>query len=156
LTQSKRLPLAWDALGVATPTWRSLLPETCDPRDADWRDQPGWVLKPALGRVGDMVGLQGATSPQDWRAIRSAVRWHAPHWVAQRRFESQPVHVDREPWHVCLGICTIDGRAAGIYGRAAPQPLINHSARDVAVLLSAAETVPATQPPPHYDSLRAV
>ena len=31
-TQSKRLPLVWDKLGVDVPAWRRLLPETADPR----------------------------------------------------------------------------------------------------------------------------
>ena len=49
LTESKRFPLAWDAgrrrglfgaerpaCGTPMPTWRQLLPETRDPRDAPW------------------------------------------------------------------------------------------------------------------------
>ena len=35
----------------------------------------------------------------------------------------------------CLGVYTIDGRAAGIYGRIAPKPFIDYAAVDVAVLV---------------------
>ena len=52
LTQSKRFPLVWDRLVTGLPTWRRLLPETRDPREVGWRRDEGWVLKPALGRVG--------------------------------------------------------------------------------------------------------
>jgi hypothetical protein len=34
-----------------------------------------------------------------------------------------------------LGVYTVDGRAAGVYGRVAPTSLINSRAQDVAVLL---------------------
>ena len=44
-----------------------------------------------------------------------------------------PLVVGDEHWHLCFGVYVIDGRAAGIYGRMATQPLINHTARDVAV-----------------------
>jgi hypothetical protein len=37
----------------------------------------------------------------------------------------------------CLGVYTIDGRAAGIFGRMAPSPLINMTAIEVAVLQNA-------------------
>jgi hypothetical protein len=150
------MPLVWDELQLAIPTWRRLLPETRDPRAVDWHVDLDWVIKPALGRVGDMVGVHGATAAEDWRAIRRSVRWHPQHWVAQRQFESLPVLVDGEPWHICLGVYTIDGHAAGIYGRAARQPLINHLACDVAVLLADPETTTACGPHPYDDSLQAV
>ena len=53
LSQSKRLPLVWKQLGVPVPAWRSALPATRDPRDAPWRTDEGWLLKPAFGRVGE-------------------------------------------------------------------------------------------------------
>ena len=61
LTQSKRFPLVWDALATPLPTWRRLLPETRDPRAV--RETPGdpWVLKPALGRIGEDIALPGVT-----------------------------------------------------------------------------------------------
>jgi glutathionylspermidine synthase len=135
LTQSKRFPLVWDHLRTALPTWRRLLPETRDPRDAGWRKDAGWVLKPALGRVGDMVGLAGATGDKEWKLIRKDVRGYPGTWVAQRRFAAEPLRTAEGDVYPCIGIYTVDGRAAGAYGRAARRPLIDHLAQDVAVLI---------------------
>ncbi|HRZ44646.1 MAG TPA: glutathionylspermidine synthase family protein [Candidatus Paceibacterota bacterium] len=135
LTQSKRWPLVMDDLGIKAPTWQRLLPETRDPRDVDPGLDSDWVLKPALGRVGELVGIAGVTAARDWRAIRRGVRWGARHWVAQKRFIPLSVRVDGQPWHICLGVYVIDGQAAGIYGRVAARPLIDHAARDAAVLV---------------------
>lgn len=139
MTQSKRLPLVWDKLGVNTRTWQQLLPETRAPSEVDWKADDNWVVKPALGRVGDAIGLRGVTPAREWKAIAKSVRWFGRHWVAQRRFSSTAIFVDDQPWHVCLGVYTIDGVASGIYGRVSPQPLINHLARDLAVLVDAPE-----------------
>ena len=142
LTQSKRFPLVWDRLETPLPTWRGLLPETRDPREADWQRDAGWVLKPSLGRVGDGIGLAGATSEAEWRPIRKAVRRSPGWWAAQRRFEAVPFQAaGEEPCYPCVGVYTVDGRAAGAYGRAARRPLINHLAQDVAVLLAPHEEV---------------
>lgn len=135
LTQSKRFPLVWDHLRTALPTWRRLLPETRDPRDAGWRKDAGWVLKPALGRVGDMIGLAGATGEKEWKSIRKDVRWYPGSWAAQRRFAAEPLRTAEGDVYPCIGIYTVDGRAAGAYGRAARRPLIDHLAQDVAVLI---------------------
>jgi len=133
LVQSKRFPLVWDEMATSLPTWRRALPETRDPRKVDWRhDNLGdWVLKPALGRVGDGVGIAGATEEKDWKTIHRAVRRHPGDWIAQRRFEALP----QGGLFPCIGVYTIDGRAAGAYGRAAGRPLIDHRAQDLAVLI---------------------
>jgi glutathionylspermidine synthase len=135
LTQSKRFPLVWDRLETPLPAWRTLLPET---RELTWSDRcrpdSMWVYKPALGRVGDGIGLTGATSDRAWKTIRRGMRWHAPHWIAQRRFEAVPLQMDREAMYPALGVFVIGGRACGIYGRLSPRALIDHRAIDVAVL----------------------
>jgi glutathionylspermidine synthase len=140
LTQTKRWPLVCGQLALNLPAWRQYQPETRDPGEVDWRRDPGWVLKPALGRVGERIGLHGVTEARDWKSIRRELRWWGRHWVAQRRFASVPLLLEGRPWHVCLGVYTVGGRAAGIYGRAARQPLINHLARDLAVLVEPAPT----------------
>jgi glutathionylspermidine synthase len=135
LTQTKRLPLVWDSLATGLPTWRALLPETHDPREVRWQSGGDWVLKPALGRVGDGIGIFGITPAKDWKRIASDVRWHPRHWIAQRRFDVVPISTPDGPRYPCLGVFVIGGRAAGIYGRIAPTPLINHRAQDIAVLV---------------------
>lgn len=130
LTQSKRLPLLWDELATPFETWRALLPETRSPRDAP-APNGAWIVKPALGRVGDSIGLAGVAEEKELRASVRAARRHEGHWVAQRRFESVPVGA----FHACVGVFTVDGRAAGAYGRVAPRPLIDWRAQDAAVLV---------------------
>lgn len=137
LTQSKRFPLVWDRLATGLPTWRRLLPETRDPREVGWRRDEGWVLKPALGRVGDLIGLAGATEDKEWKVIRRNVRWHPRHWVAQRRFAAVPLPTSDGSVYPCIGVYTVDGRAAGAYGRTASRPRIDHLAQDIAVLVEA-------------------
>jgi glutathionylspermidine synthase len=138
LTQSKRFPLVWDRLATGLPTWRRLLPETRDPRQVSWRDEE-WVLKPALGRVGDLIGVAGATEEREWKVIRKDVRRNPRMWVAQRRFTAVPLETAEGNVFPCVGVYTIDGRAAGAYGRAASRPRIDHLAQDVAVLTEGGE-----------------
>jgi len=66
--QGRRFPLVFGRLRTALPTWERLLPETRDPRDAAWRDDPTWVLKPTWGRVGEAIGLVGVTPAKEQRA----------------------------------------------------------------------------------------
>lgn len=140
LTQSKRLPLVWDDLSTAMPTWRALLPETRDPRKADWRGNAGWVLKPALGRVGEGVGIAEAVEAREWKKIRRAAAWWPGHWIAQRRFRTTPLAgadldgAATPAMFPCLGVYTVNGRVAGAYGRLAPRQLIDARAADAAVL----------------------
>lgn len=139
LTQSKRFPLLWGSLRTPLPTWRALLPETRDPRDAPWRGSDDWVLKPALGRVGEDVGIPGLTSAKEWKAITRSVRWHPGHWIAQRRFEPTVLAQGGEALHPCIGVYTIGTRVAGAYGRLARRALIDYRAQDVAVLVAGEE-----------------
>jgi glutathionylspermidine synthase len=134
-TQSKRFPLVWDRLSSSLPTWRALLPETVDPRDAEWRGSDRWVVKPALGRVGDGIGMAGVTPETEQRTIARAVRFFPRRWVAQQRFVAVPLATAHGAVYPCLGIYTVDGRAAGAYGRLARRPLIDHLAQDAAVLV---------------------
>jgi glutathionylspermidine synthase len=140
LTQSKRVPLVWHRLGVRLPTWRALLPETVDPRRADWEHDEDWVLKPAFGRVGEDVALRRLLSPKEWREIRRDARRHPGAWVAQRRFTSRALESARGQRHVCVGVYTVDGRAAGFYGRVASRPRIDQYAEDVPVLVTRRNT----------------
>lgn len=134
LLQSKRWTLVARDLGLRLPTWDALLPVTEHPTAAT-RAHPDWVLKPALGRVGEGVVLAGVTPDRALRRARRAAWWWPGAWVVQRRFASAPLEGPDGPLHVCLGVYVVDGRVAGVYGRIALQPLIDASAREVAVLL---------------------
>ena len=54
--QTKRFPLVWDTLeenGIKLDTWRELLPETLEVKDA--KNKEGFIYKPACGRVGEKI-----------------------------------------------------------------------------------------------------
>ncbi|MDR1011866.1 MAG: glutathionylspermidine synthase family protein [Opitutaceae bacterium] len=149
VSQSKGFPFAWDALSRGAPrTWAALMPETrpLDGAGRGWLarlfrparlpDAAEWVLKPAMGRVGDGVGLAGATRARDMAGILKNCRRHPRHWAAQRRFESEPLATPHGARHVCVGVYVINGCACGIYGRISPAPLIDYLAQDVAVLVA--------------------
>lgn len=136
LTQSKRFPLVWDVLDADLTTWRALLPETRDPREIPDAERDEWVFKPALGRVGDGVGISGVSDAKDWKSIARSVRHDPGDWAAQRRFEAVPLETQEGRFFPCIGVYTIDGRAAGAYGRVARRALIDARAQDVAVLIA--------------------
>ncbi len=146
VSQSKRFPLACRRLGLRLPTWEALVPETRDPREVPGSEIDDWVFKPALGRVGEGIGLAGATEPRELAKIRRAARRHSRHWAAQRRFSALPWPTDEGPRFPCLGVYVVNGRAAGIYGRVAARPIIDSHAQDVAVLIAPGETAPAATP----------
>jgi glutathionylspermidine synthase len=136
LTQSKRLPLIWHQLRTPMDTWRRLLPETCDPRQHSVPMDEGWIYKPTWGRIGEGIGMRGVTSTKEWNAIQRQVKRHPNEWIVQRRFDALPVHAsDGTRWYPCIGVYTVNGRAAGIYGRINTNPLITSTAKDIAVLV---------------------
>jgi glutathionylspermidine synthase len=137
LSESKRFPLLWDKLVTPLPTWRALLPETREPRQAAWHTDETWIVKAALSNTGDDVGIRALLKPKEWRGVRWAVRLQPGKWVAQRRFESVPVETPLGLMHACIGVYTIDGRAAGAYARLASRPLIDYAAVDAALLIEA-------------------
>jgi len=135
LIQTKRFPLVWDDLATPLPTWRALMPETRCPGEASDLWSGDWVLKPALGRVGEGVTIPGVSRVEQLAHVKLDVRLHPSAWVAQRRFQVIPVNVEGQQYYPCLGIFTVDGRAAGAYGRVAKKRLIDGDAQDAAVLL---------------------
>lgn len=137
LVQTKRFPLVWDELATRLDTWRALLPRTRSPREVAWRADSAWLVKPALGRVGDGIGLRDVVEPHEWRAIERSARWFPGSWVAQQRFEAVAVECAGERFYPCLGVYVIDGRRAGVYGRIARRALIDARAQDIAVLVKA-------------------
>lgn len=150
LTQSKRWPLTWDQLRARVPAWRRHLPETRDPAHAPWKRSDEWVVKPALGRVGEMIGIPGVTPTAEWRRIRRSLCWHRAEWAAQRRFEPVAFESPEGPRYPCLGVYTVRGRAAGVYGRISALPLINHRAQDIAILVEPTSTSPSSPGKPAH------
>src|SRR5205814_8862790 len=71
----------------------------------------------------------------EWLRTRLRVRLTPGRWVAQRRFESVPVSTPIGLRHACVGVYTVNGRAAGAYARLSEKPVIDFAAPDVALLL---------------------
>ena len=135
LVQSKRFPITWSELDSPLVAWRETLPVTKCPSDVRDFSHADWVLKPIFGRVGEDVAIAGVTERSRFDAIVRAAKKQSKEWVAQRRFETVPVDTERGPRYVCLGVFTVDGHAAGAYGRIATKPLIDQEAQDAAVLI---------------------
>jgi glutathionylspermidine synthase len=135
LIQTKRFPLVWGELNSAIPTWRKLLPETKDARHMKslWDDFS--ILKPALGRVGEGIGMPGVTPIDELAEILFFARSRSHEWVSQRRFTAVPVATEKRAMYYCIGVFTINGKAAGFYGRVAERPIIDQRAQDAAVLI---------------------
>jgi hypothetical protein len=139
VTESKRFPLVWDELTTPLLTWQTLLPETRDPRAVGWRRDPGWLLKAAFANNGDEVHARAWGRSREWRQAAWAARLSPGSWAAQQRFDALSVATPGGMMYPCLGVYTIDGRAAGIYGRLSPRPVIDYAAVDVAVLMRRSE-----------------
>ena len=131
-SQSKRLPLIWDRLGVNCPNWKALLPTTMEAA----ADAPDFILKPAMGRVGDGVAIKETMSQKAFDSCVKAAQKRPGEWVSQRRFESQPIH-DNEgiAFHLCLGVFTVNCDFAGFYARLSKNARIDENAMDIPVLV---------------------
>jgi glutathionylspermidine synthase len=136
LVQSKRFPLVWERLTTPLPTWRKLLPQTFDPRQIRDAHDADWVLKPIFGRAGEGVAIKGLTTEKKWCQRYRQARREKRGWVLQRRFQTLPVHGGGLDWYPCIGVYTVAGHAAGIYGRISAAPITNEKAKDVAVLIA--------------------
>jgi glutathionylspermidine synthase len=136
--QSKRFPLVWHELRTDLSTWRRLLPETREPVELNGALDDSWLLKPALGRVGEGVGIRGITPNAVFQTIAKEARHRPKKWIAQKRFTILPIIAETGAKYPCIGVFTICGKAAGYYGRIADTPIINQNAQDVAVLVSSA------------------
>jgi glutathionylspermidine synthase len=134
LLQTKLAPLVWDELAIRLDGWRVFLPEVRSPGDIPESERDEWVLKPALGRVGEGVVIAGVTPPAEFGNRFRQAQKQPRKWIAQRRFHCVPVETPDGPGYPCLGVFTIDGQIAGCYGRVSMKPLTDADAQDVAIL----------------------
>ena len=82
--------------------------------------------------------MPGVTPREELAEIFWAARRNPSEWVAQDRFTAVPIAGERCALYPCIGVFTIEGKAAGFYGRVAERPLIDQNAQDVAVLIKGA------------------
>lgn len=122
------------------------LPHTTLPHDAPLlEERERWVLKRALGRVGDEVFV-GALEPDDeWARLVDGVRRasgergergdeHEP-WIAQRFVPQRPVSTPWGPRLVTLGVYVLDGEFQGYFARLTEESHTSHDALVVPVVL---------------------
>ena len=135
--QTKRFPFVWDALekhGIKLDTWRKLLPETLEVKDAKGKE--GFIYKPACGRVGENISIKEACKEEEYKQILKEVKKYPKMYLAQRKFNSKPlVGNGGEEFHVCLGSYSVDGKHAGYYARISKTPRIDSNAADIPVLI---------------------
>ena len=135
--QTKRFPLIWNSiekLGVDLTTWRELLPDTIEVKDA--KNKEGYIFKPACGRVGEKISIKEACRDNEYNDILKDVKKHPKKYLAQKRFESRPIVADDgKEFHVCLGSYTVDGNHGGYYARISSLPRIDSNAADIPVLI---------------------
>jgi glutathionylspermidine synthase len=136
------------SLGAAArASLAAYIPETYDvtiiPRESLVKDRAHWVLKRALGRVGDEVYVGALSADAEWAAIVGEVlalstpaggaqTWIAQHFIPQRTIPT--------PWgdrFVTLGAYVLDGRFAGYFARITPQSHVGHDALCVPVFAEA-------------------
>jgi glutathionylspermidine synthase len=136
VVQSKRLPLVWGRLRASSSTWRELLPDTRSTWRAPWLRDSDWLLKPALGRVGQGIVARGLSRPRDFARVALDAMTHPSRYVAQRRFRPLPYRSDGAVAYPCIGVFTLDGRVIGAYGRSSASVFVDHRAVDTPILIA--------------------
>jgi Glutathionylspermidine synthase preATP-grasp len=119
---------------------RGHIAESHDVRDVPKGDllagRDGWVIKRAMGRVGDEVFVGPLLGDDGWAELVDAVLAIAERgerWVAQRFVRQRPITT---PWGdrlVTLGAYVLDGRFAGYFARITRHSHVSHDALCVPV-----------------------
>jgi hypothetical protein len=112
------------------------VPETLElsalPRAELAAQRPLWVLKRALGRVGDEVFVGELLSDEDWLklldTVSAAVTLRGERWIAQRYIPQQHIMTPFGPRLVTLGVYLLDGKFVGYFARMTPQSHVSHDA----------------------------
>jgi glutathionylspermidine synthase len=120
------------------------VPESVDvaalPRDALVSDRGGWVLKRALGRVGDQVYVGPLFEDGLWARTVDEVlglRARGETWIAQRFVRQRALPTPWGPRYVTLGAYVVDGRFAGYFARLTKTSHVSHDALCVPVFVEA-------------------
>jgi glutathionylspermidine synthase len=141
---------AWTHEGSLPPearrSLRAYVPEsyaaTAVPRETLLGERREWVIKRALGRVGDEVYVGELCGDAEWVGLVDEVLGlcggDAPQtWIAQRFVRQRTIPT---PWgdrYVTLGAYVLDGRFAGYFARITPESHVSHDALCVPVFAEA-------------------
>jgi glutathionylspermidine synthase len=139
------------------------VPETVDLADVPLErllaEREHWVLKRALGRVGDQVFVGMLTSQAYWKGLceelvalraegsvgSAGVEREA--WVAQRLVRQRAIPTPRGDRFVTLGAYVLDGRFAGYFARVTPVSHVSHDALCVPVFVCDHTSQPSSSLP---------
>lgn len=138
--QTKRFPIIWNTLeshGLSFSAWRDALPHTICPKNLKRKvDKSEYIIKPAMGRVGEDVAIKGTMPDKKIKQIEKSAKKNPHYYVAQKKFISTAVNdTDGNPFHVCIGAFSIDGQFAGFYGRLSKSARMGRTAIDIAILI---------------------
>jgi hypothetical protein len=100
-----------------------------------------WVVKRALGRVGDQVFVGPLHTPAEWALVLKFVRERVAlgeRWLAQHFVPQQAVATPLGPLLLTLGVYLLQGKFAGYFARLSEDSLATHDALAVPVFLEAA------------------
>jgi glutathionylspermidine synthase len=98
----------------------------------------GWVVKRALGRVGDEVHVGAIETDPSWtRLVDAAITKRAAGepWIAQRFVRQSLVPTPWGPRFVTLGAYVMDGAFCGYFARVTPESHVSHDALVVPVFV---------------------
>jgi len=101
-------------------------------------DRAGWVVKRALGRVGDEVHVGALCDDREWVELVDASfakRSAGEGWIAQRFIRQRTIET---PWgarFVTLGAYVLDGQFVGYFARITPESHVSHDALVVPVFV---------------------
>jgi hypothetical protein len=73
---------------------------------------------------------------RQWQRFTRDMRRNPNSWVAQKQFNTCALQSSAGPIYPCVGVYTVNGEPAGIYGRYSRTPLIDYAAVDAAVLIA--------------------
>ncbi len=121
---------------------RDHLPDSHDLADVSravlLADRAGWVVKRALGRVGDEVHVGELETPEEWtRLVDDALakRRAGESWIAQRFIRQRRLPTPWGPRYVTLGAYVLDGQFAGYFARVTEESHVSHDALVVPVFV---------------------
>ena len=104
--------------------------------------RPQWVLKRALGRVGDEVFVGPLIDEEDWPALLDVVATRCAEgevWLAQRFVPQRRIETPYGSRLVTLGVYLLDGRFVGYFARLTSESHVSHDALCLPVFVAAKE-----------------
>lgn len=104
--------------------------------------RPEWVLKRALGRVGEEVFVGELIGEEDFAALVELISARCAEgevWLAQRFIRQRSIETPLGPRLVTLGAYLLDGRFVGYFARLSPESHVSHDALCLPVFVAEKE-----------------